>query len=132
MAALSLGTAVTVRDPVVYIYNNTGRELVIGDYGMLRCQVGKPNAFSYPGLILRGTGTYKFTGTAVQGIIKNTNGVMVSVGEESVRPHSTYLGFGNTFENRRAPRGSDAEERLAPGVVVLGPGGIERGMGEGD
>ena len=63
---------------------------------------------------------------------KASNGVMVSVGEESVRPHSTYLGFGNTFENRRAPRGSDAEERLAPGVVVLRPGASERGMEEGD
>ena len=63
---------------------------------------------------------------------KASNGVMVSVGEESVRPHSTYLGFGNTFENRRAPHGSDAEERLAPGVVVLRPGASERGMEEGD
>ena len=63
---------------------------------------------------------------------KASNGVMVSVGEESVRPHSTYLGLDNTFENHRAPRGSDAEERLAPGVVVLGPGASERGMEEGE
>ena len=75
VAAFSLGTAVTVRDPGVTINNNTGRELVIGNYGMLRCQVGKPYEFGFPSLYLRGTGMYKFTGTEVKGIIKNTNGV---------------------------------------------------------